>query len=99
MEFKNEFKKCSQKIIRQGKENMIASVSLKVLLAIGFFAVLWFLRSYTVDLCLRTLEQETKEVQENIHLQISFAQSRLEMLGDIIEKEEDITSEQITSNS
>ena len=95
MEFKNEFKKCSQKIIRQGKENMIASVSLKVLLAIGFFAVLWFLRSYTVDLCLRTLEQETKEVQENIHLQISFAQSRLEMLGDIIEKEEDITSERV----
>ena len=71
MELKNELKKCSQKIIKQGKENMIASVSLKVLLAIGFFAVLWLLRSYTVDFCLRTLEQETKEVQENIHLQIS----------------------------
>ena len=95
MELKNELKKCSQKIIKQGKENMIASVSLKVLLAIGFFAVLWLLRSYTVDFCLRTLEQETKEVQENIHLQISFAQSRLEMLGDIIEKEEDITSERV----
>lgn len=74
---------------------MIAVVSLTVLLGIGFFAVLWFFRSYTVDFCLRTLEQETKEVQENIHLQISFAQSRLEMLGDIIEKEEDITSERV----
>lgn len=95
MELRNELKDLSKKIIRNGKENMIAVVSLTVFLGIGFFAVLWFFRSYTVDSCLRTLEQETKEVQENIHLQISFAQSRLEMLGDIIEKEEDITSEQV----
>lgn len=84
MELKNELK----------KGNIIAAVILKVLLGIGFFAVLWLLRSYTVDFCLRTLEQETKEVQGNIRLQISFAQSRLEMLADIIEKEEDITSGQ-----
>lgn len=95
MEFKNELKDLSKKIIRDGKGNMIAVVSLAVLLGIGFFAVPWFFRSYTVDSCLRTLEQETKEVQENIHLQISFTQSRLEMLGNIIEKEEDITSERV----
>lgn len=95
MELKNEMKDLSKKIIKNGKENMIAVVSLTVLLGIGFFAVLCFFRSYTVDFCLRTLEQETEEVKENIHLQISFAQSRLEMLGDIIEKEEDITSERV----
>lgn len=95
MSLKNGLKNLSKKIDRQGKENMIATASLKVLLGIGFFAVLWLLRSYTVDFCLRTLEQETKEVQENICLQVSFAQSRLEMLGDIIEKEEDITSERV----
>ncbi len=92
MEFKNELKNLLRKIKRQGKENLIAAVSLKILLVIGFFAVLWLLRSYTTDFCLRTLEQETKEVQENVHLQISFVQSRLEVLGNIIEKE-DITSE------
>lgn len=59
MEVKNERKILLKKIYRQGKENMIAAVGLKVLLGIGFFAVLWFLRSYTADVCLHTLEQET----------------------------------------
>lgn len=95
MELMNELKDLLKKIIRNKKANMIAVVSLTVLLGIGSFAVLWFFRSYTADSCLRTLKQETQEVQENIHLQISFAQSRLEMLGDIIEKEEDITSERV----
>lgn len=95
MELMNELKDILKKIIRNRKANMIAVVSLTVLLGSGSFAVLCFFRSYTVDSCLRTLKQETQEVQENIHLQISFAQSRLEMLGDIIEKEEDITSERV----
>ena len=93
MELKNKLKMLLKKINRQGRENIIAAVSLKALLCIGFLAVLWFLRSYSVDFCLRTLEQETQEVQGNIRLQISFAQKRLEMLADIIEREEDIDSE------
>lgn len=93
MELKNEMKTLLKNIKRQGKENILAAAILKILLGIGFFAVLWLLRSYSVDSCLRTLEQETQEVQQNIQIQISFAQSRMEMLADIIEKEEDITSE------
>ncbi len=93
MERKNELKTLLKKINRQGKENIIAAITLKVLLGIGFFAVLWILRSYTVNSCLHTLEQETQEVRQNIQIQISFAQSRLETLADIIEKEDDITSE------
>lgn len=88
MELKKELRYSS-------KKNIIAAAGLKVLLGIGFFAVLWFLRSYSVDSCLRTLEQETQEVQENIQLQISFAQSRLKMFAELIEKEEDITSERV----
>ena len=88
MELKKELRYSS-------KKNIIAAAGLKVLLGIGFFAVLWFLRSYSVDSCLRTLEQETQEVQENIQLQISFAQNRLEMFAELIEKEEDITSERV----
>ena len=34
-------------------------------------------------------------MQGNIRLQISFAQNRLEMLADIIEREEDIDSERV----
>lgn len=93
MELKNELKTLLKKLNRQAKENIIAAVSLKVLLGIGFFAVLWFLRSYTTDSCLRTLEQETKEVRDNIRLQTSFVQSRLEMTAGIIGEEEDIASE------
>ena len=76
-----EFKK---KINRHGIENMAAAFVLKLLLGIGFFAVLWLLRSYSVDFCLRTLEQETQEVKENIYLQISYIQERLEMAADVI---------------
>lgn len=93
MEFTNDLKNLSKKIDRQGKENVIAAVILKLLLGIGFFAVLWMLRSYTADSCLHTLEQETQEVRQNILMQISSAQSRLELLADLIGKEEDVTSE------
>ena len=87
-----EFKK---KINRHGIENMAAAFVLKLLLGIGFFAVLWLLRSYSVDFCLRTLEQETQEVKENIYLQISYIQERLEMAADVIGEEEEITSEPV----
>lgn len=44
---------------------------------------------------MRTLQEETLEVQENIQLQLSFTQSRLEMMADIIAEEEEITSERV----
>lgn len=42
-----------------------------------------------------TLKEETQEAQENIYLQVSFAQNSLEMMANIIEGEEDITSERV----
>ncbi|MXP75032.1 diguanylate cyclase [Lachnospiraceae bacterium WCA-9-b2] len=87
-----EFKK---KINRQGIENMAAAFILKSLLGIGFFTVLWMLRSYSVDFCLKTLEQEAQEVRENICLQISYIQNHLEMVADVIKEEDEITSERV----
>ena len=95
MDLHKEIKRLMKKINRQGKESIAAALSLKLLIAVGFFVVLWLLRSYSVDFCLRTLEEETQEVQKNIYSQISVAQSRLEMLADIIEEEEGITSERV----
>lgn len=53
------------------------------------------LRSYSVDFCLRTLNQEAQEAQKTISSQILYTQSRLELLADVIEGEEDLTSEQV----
>lgn len=84
-----------KKVNRQGIKRVAAALGLKWLIGIGFFAALWFLRSYSVDFCMRTLQEETLEVQENIQLQLSFTQSRLEMMADIIAEEEEITSERV----
>ena len=86
---------CKKKINRQGIENMAAAFILKSLVGIGFFTVLWMLRSYSVDFCLKTLEQEAQEVRENICLQISYIQNHLEMVADVIKEEDEITSERV----
>ena len=83
------------KINRQGIESIAAAFSLKLLIAAGFLTALLFLRSYSVDFCLRTLQEETREAQRSIYQQISFTQGRLEMLAGIIEDEEEITSERV----
>ena len=95
MELNNQIKLLLKKIDRQGKENIAAAFLLMLLIGIGFFAVLWRLQSYSVDFCLRTLKEETQEAQEEIYLQISFAQTQLEMLAGIIEGEDEITSERV----
>lgn len=95
MELSREIKVLLKKINRQGIKNIAAALSLKLLIGIGFLAVFWFLRSYSVDFCLRTLQEETQELEENIHLQISYARERMEMLADVIKNEEDITSERV----
>lgn len=97
MELEKKIKSMLKKINRQGIENIAAALSLRILIGIGFFVVLWLLQSYSVDFCLRTLEQKAQEVQREIYLQVSSTQSRLEMLADIIEEEEDITSERVTN--
>lgn len=92
MEHGREIKAYLKKINRQGIQNIAAAASLKLLIAAGFLAALWFLRSYSVDSCLLTLREETKELEENIHQQITYAGERLEMLADIIKDEEELTS-------
>lgn len=73
-----------KKISRQGIKNILAAVSLKLLIAVGIFAAFGLLRAYSVDTCLRTLEQETKEAKNNIYQRISSVQDNLEMLANII---------------
>ena len=92
MEHGREIKAYLKKINRQGIRNIAAAASLKLLIAAGFLAALGFLRSYSVDSCLLTLREETKELEENIHQQITYAGERLEMLADIIKAEEELTS-------
>lgn len=95
MELSKEVKALLKKINRQGLKNILAALSLKLLIAIGFLAALWFLRSYSVAFCLHTLQEEAQELEENIYLQISYAKGRLEMLADIIDNEEDVASERV----
>lgn len=90
-----EIKILLNKINRQGIESIVAAFSLKLLIAAGFLTALLFLRSYSVDFCLRTLQEETREVQRSIYQQISFTQGRLEMMAGIIEDEQEITSERV----
>ena len=61
MELKNKIKIVLNKINRHGRENIAAAVILKIFIGIGFFVVLWLLRSYSADFCLRTLEQKAEE--------------------------------------
>lgn len=76
-----------KKISRQGIRNFFAAVGLKLLIAIGIFVAFGLLRSYSVDMCLGTLEQETQEAKNNIYQRISSVQKNLEMLADIIGQE------------
>lgn len=84
-----------KKINRHGRENIVAAVILKLFIAVGFFVVLLLLRSYSIDFCLRTLEQKAQEAQRDISLKYSSIQGHMEMLAGIIGAEEDITSEHV----
>lgn len=95
MELKKQIKIVQKKINRQGVQSIAAALSLKLLIVIGFLVVFWLLRSYSVDFCLRTLNQEAQEAQKTISSQILYTQSRLELLADVIEGEEDLTSERV----
>ena len=97
MELKNKIKIVLNKINRHGRENIAAAVILKIFIGIGFFVVLWLLRSYSADFCLRTLEQKAEEAQRDIYIQFSAIQDNLEMLANIIETEEDLTSEHVAN--
>ncbi|MCI9596589.1 MAG: hypothetical protein HFE75_04695 [Firmicutes bacterium] len=44
-------------------KHILAAVGLQLLIVIGFVIVLGLLRSYFVNTCLRTLEQETQETK------------------------------------
>lgn len=95
MELEKKIKTVIKKINRQGIENIAAALILRILIGVGFVVVLWLLRSYSVDFCLRTLEQETQNLQRNIYLQFSSTRNCLEMLAQLVEEEEDITSEHV----
>ena len=60
MGLKKEAQTILQKPFQQKSENILAATGLKVLIAIGFLAAFWLLRSYSVDLCLQNLQQETQ---------------------------------------
>lgn len=76
-----------KKISRQGIKNILAAVSLKLLIALGILAAFGLLRSYSVRTCLQMLEQETQEAKNNIYQRISSVQNNLEILADIIGQE------------
>lgn len=95
MELDKKIKVVLQKINRHGRENIVAALVLNIFIGIGFFVVLWLLRSYSIDFCLRTLEQKAQEAQRDIYLQFSSIQEHMKMLAGIIEEEEDLTSEHV----
>lgn len=96
MELKKKTGIVLKKINRHGRENIAAVILLNLFLVIGFCAVLWLLRSYSIDFCLRTLEQKAQEAQRDIDLRFSAIEDYLEMLADIIAAEEDLTSDHVT---
>lgn len=95
MELKKKIGILLKKINRHGRENIVAAILLKIFIAVGFFVVLLLLRSYSIDFCLRTLEQKAQEAQRDIYLQYSSIHDHMEMLAGIIGAEGDITSEHV----
>lgn len=96
MELKKKIGIVLKKINRHGRENIAAVILLNVFIGIGFCIVLWLLQSYSIDFCLRTLEQKAQEAQREIDMQFSSIQEHLEMLAGIIGTEEDLTSDHVT---
>lgn len=68
-------------------ENILAAIVLKVFIAVGFFVVFGLLRSYSVEICLRTLGEETQEAKNAIYRQVISLEDHLEMLADIISQQ------------
>lgn len=95
MELKRKIGIVLKKINRHGRENIAAVILLNIFIGIGFCVVLWLLRSYSIDFCLRTLEQKAQEAQREINFRFSAIQDHLEMLAEIIESEEDFTSDRV----
>lgn len=86
MDLKKESQTILQKPFHQKSENILATAGLKVLIAIGFLTAFWLLRSYSADLCLQNLKQETQTAKKEIYRQISSIQEHLETLADIIQQ-------------
>ncbi len=84
-----------KKINRHGRENIRAVIILNVFIGIGFLVVLWLLRSFSIDFCLRTLDQKTQEARRDMYLQFTDIQDHLDMLAGVIAAEGDITSEHV----
>lgn len=97
MELKKKVGIVLKNINQHGRENIAAAVILNIFIGIGFFIVLWLLRSYSIDFCLRTLDQKTEEAQREMYLQFSDIQGHLEILADIIAAEDDLTSEHVVN--
>ncbi len=53
MELKKKIGIVLKKINRHGRENIVAVILLNVFIGIGFCAVLWLLRSYSIDFWIR----------------------------------------------
>lgn len=94
MAFKKKSQNVSKNLSGHRMKNILAAVGLQLLIVIGFVVVLGLLRSYSMDTCLRTLEQETQEAKNNIYLQVTSVQRHLETLADIMEQEGSLTSAQ-----
>lgn len=94
MAFKKESQNMPKYLSGRRMKNILAAVVLQLLIVIGFVVMLGLLRSYSVDNCLLTLEQEMREAKSNIYLQVTSVQRHLEMLADIVEQEGSPTSAQ-----
>ncbi len=82
-----EFTRMDQKNRVKRTENILTATVLKIFIAIGFFAVFGLLRSYSVEVCLQTLGQETQEAKNDLYRQITSLQEQLEILADMIGEE------------
>lgn len=86
MQLKKNSKNIPQNAFQQKSENILAATSLKILIAAGFLAAFWLLRSYSVNLCLQNLEQKTQTAKKEIYRQVSSIQGQLETLAGIIQQ-------------
>ncbi len=73
-----------KRISQQKPENILAAAGLKIFIAFGFLAAFFLLRSYSVELCLKNLTQETLTAKREIYRQVSSIQEHLEILADIM---------------
>lgn len=84
-----------KKLSRQRFGNVFATIGLILILAIGFLIASSLLKNYSINFCLQILEQEARNTKNNINDQLFFFQNDMDVLARIIEKEKELSSQQV----